>query len=181
MKASFKAAKSNDEVFKKTRRDLIAAAQGAVKDAAAQAVKEGRAHLATAGFSAPRWQRGLTSKFLKQNPEKPARLVFHRLGFLSVFEQGATIAGKPLLWVPIKENLPGKVHSPRQYRRKMSSVTIGGTPFLFSPQDPKKFLFVGVRQVRIRRRLRLRAIFERAAAKLPEFLRERLQRLVGKD
>ena len=101
MKLSFTAAKGNAEVFKKTKRDFIVAAQGAVKDAAEQAVKEGRAHLASAGFSAPRWQRGLQSKFLKRNREKPARLIFHRLGFLSVFETGATIAGKPLLWVPI--------------------------------------------------------------------------------
>jgi uncharacterized protein DUF6441 len=176
MKMTVKADKSNAKVFDKTRRQLIAAAQGAVKDAAAEAVKQGRAQIAAAGFSARR-QRGLQSKFLKGNREKPARLIFHRVAFMSVFERGATISGKPLLWLPIEENLPARVRSPRKYGGPLVSATIGGQPFLFSPKDYEKALFVGVKQATIRKRFSLRVLFQRIAAQLPEFLRKRLERM----
>jgi hypothetical protein len=169
---------SNVKVFDKTRRQLIHAAQGAVKDAAAEAVKQGRAQIAAAGFSA-RWQRGLQSKFLPGDPDKPARLIFHRVGFMSVFERGATISGKPLLWLPIEENLPASVHSPRQYGGKLVSATIGGKPFLFSPDDYKKALFVGVKQVKIRKRFALLDLFKSVAARLPEFLKKRIEALMA--
>ncbi len=177
MKMSVKA--DNAKVFDMTRRQLMHAAQGAVKDAAAEAVKEGRAEIASAGFSA-RWQRGLQSKFLPGDPRKPARLIFHRVGFMSVFERGATISGKPLLWLPIEENLPANVHSPRQYGGgKLVSATIGGKPFLFSPNDYKKALFVGVKQVKIHKRFALIDLFKSVAAQLPEFLRKRLEALMA--
>ena len=39
-----------------------------------------------------------------------------------------TIAGRPLLWLPIEANLPAGVHSPKQYGRKLVSVNIAGKP-----------------------------------------------------
>jgi hypothetical protein len=180
MKMSVKADSKNAKVFDLTRRQLIHAAQGAVKDAAAEAVKQGRAQIASAGFSS-RWQRGLQSKFLGGDPKKPARLIFHRVGFMSVFEHGATISGKPLLWLPVEQNLPGKIRSIRNYRGKLVFATIGGTPFAFSPSDPdhKKALFVGVKQVKIRKRFALLQLFKSIAARLPEFLRKRLEAMMA--
>jgi hypothetical protein len=166
----------NLEVFASTRRQFIMAAQGAIKDATAEAVAEGRAQIAAAGFS-PRWQKGLQSKFLKGAADHPARLIFHRQGFFVVFERGATISGHPLLWLPIEQNLRAGVHSPKQYGGKLKSATIGGKPFLFSPQDSSKMLFVGVPQARIRKRLNLRSLFKRVATKLPEFLKARIDAL----
>jgi hypothetical protein len=172
MKMSVTADKRNADVFTRTKRQLIVAAQGAVKDAAAEAVARGRSQIGSAGFS-PRWQKGLTSKFLKGPPNKPARLIFDRYAFFTVFERGATIGGKPLLWLPVEQNLPAKM-SIKKYRGKLVFATIGGTPMAFSPRDYKKALFVGVPRVKVRKRLNLRALFKSVAAKLPEFLKKRL-------
>src|SRR5580765_5219605 len=168
MKMSVKADSKNANVFDKTRRQLIHAAQGAVKDAAAEAVKQGRAQIASAGFSS-RWQRGLQSKFLGGDPNKPARLIFHRVAFMSVFERGATIGGKPLLWLPIEENLPGNVRSPRKYHGKLVSVNVAGKPPMLFDAAKRDLgpLFVGVKQVKIRKRFALIELFKSIAARVP--------------
>jgi hypothetical protein len=179
MKMSVKADKANLQAFANVQRKFRQAAQSAIKDAAAEAVTQGRSQIGAAGFSS-RWQKGLVSKSLKGKPDQPAQLIFHRIGFFTVFERGATISGKPLLWLPVEENLPASVHSPKQYRGgKLVSATIGGTPFLFSPKDYHKALFVGVPQVKIRKRLSLRNLFKSVAKQLPELLKKHLDALKG--
>jgi Family of unknown function (DUF6441) len=156
--------------------EIAKAKEGAVQDAAALAVREGRANIASAGFSA-RWQQGLRSKFYPNKGGDPAAIVFHRVGFASVFERGATIGGKPILWLPVTRNLPGGVRSPRKYGRKLVSVNVAGKPpMLFDAQDRKRGpLFFGVRTVTIRKRFDLMAIFARAAEKLREFYENRIK------
>ena len=48
--------------------------------------------------------------------------------FASVFERGVTIGGHPLLWLPIEQNLPAKVKSPKQYGKRLISVNVAGKP-----------------------------------------------------
>src|SRR6185436_14550248 len=81
-------------------REINEAKSGAVQDAAHQAVKEGRANIASAGFTS-RWQQALTSRFYANEGKDPAALIFHRIPFAGVFERGITISGRPLLWLPI--------------------------------------------------------------------------------
>ena len=117
------------------------------------------------------------SKFYVNEGINPAALIFHHLPFISVFEYGATIAGRPLLWLPIEENLPQGVHSPRKYGHKLVSVNIAGKPpLLFDAVDRLRGpLFVGVRSADVRKRLDLLGIFAAAAARLGEFYQNRLK------
>lgn len=163
--------------IKATQERIAKAKDLAVQDAAHEMVKEGRANIAQAGFS-QRWQEGLVAKF-RPAPEggDPSAVVFHRKNYAVVFERGVTINGKPLLWLPVTANLPGKVRYPKKYRRKMVSVNVAGkAPMLFDAQDRTKGpLFIGVRSVTLRKRWNLGEIFARVAAKMGEFFKARLK------
>lgn len=157
-------------------REIKEAAAGAVKEAAELAVKEGRANIAGAGFSA-RWQTGLQSKFFPNEGGDPAAVIFHKIGYASVFETGATIRGQPLLWLPFRKNLPAKVRSPRQYSGKLVSVNIRGkAPMLFDADDRERGpLFFGTPAVTIKKRWDLYRIFARVMERLDEFYQKRIK------
>mgnify|MGYP001392130123 CR=1 FL=1 len=155
---------------------IAEAKAGAVQDSAREMVREGRANIAAAGFST-RWQQGLRSQFYPNPGGDPAAVVFHRIGFAGVFEHGVRIGGRPLLWLPISRNLPPGIKSPRKYGRKLVSVNVTGKPpLLFDAQERERGpLFVGVREVAIRKRWNLMRIFRRAAERLREFYEQRIK------
>lgn len=165
-----------DELLDEIERQINEAKSDAVRDAADLAVKEGRANIATAGFSS-RWQKALKSNFYPNEGDDPAALIFHRFPFAGVFERGITISGRPLLWLPIEQNLPSGIHSPSQYGKKLISVNIAGKPpLLFDAFNRLRGpLFFGTRSVDIRKRFDLFAIFERAADRMREFYEQRIK------
>lgn len=75
---------------------------GAFRDAAKQIQEDARAEISAAGFST-RWVSGFTAKVSVPNGRElsPILIGRHRIGYANVFERGATITGKPLLWVPL--------------------------------------------------------------------------------
>lgn len=170
MKAKFTVVEAPKKAFDETRQQFIAAAIGAVKDAEAIAVRNGRANIASAGFPA-RWQAALTSRFYRNDGFNPAALIYHKFGIASVFERGKSISGKPMLWLPIERNHPGRPRKPAFYGNKLRSVNRGRRPLLFLGKVP---LFFGIPRVQIRRRFNLLAIFKAAADQVPEFLAKRL-------
>ncbi|MBR0687351.1 hypothetical protein JQ594_15575 [Bradyrhizobium manausense] len=99
-------------------RKVARAATAAVTEAAALAKAEGRAQLA--GFSA-RFASAMYAKVFPGHGDSlhPAALVGLKIKYASVFEDGATIAGKPYVWIPIEQNLPvasrGRRWSPRTF------------------------------------------------------------------
>ena len=165
-----------DKLIDEIKDKVDAARQGAVKDAADLAVKEGRANIAAAGFSS-RWQKGLTYNFYPNKGDDPAAFIFDRIPFAIVFERGMTIAGRPLLWLPIERNLPQGVHSPKQYGRELVSVNIAGKPPLMFDKFNRLRgpLFVGMRSVDIRKRFDLMRIFQAAADRVGEFYEKRIR------
>jgi hypothetical protein len=165
-----------DRLMKEIAKNIDEAKAGAVQDVAKLAVKEGRANIASAGFPA-RWQAALRSRFYPNKGGDPAALIFNTIPFAGVFERGATIAGRPLLWLPLERNLPAGIRSPRQYGGKLVSVNVSGKPPLLFDAGNRKLgpLFVGVSQVNIRKRLDLYAIFERAAGRMTEFYEQRIK------
>jgi hypothetical protein len=164
------------QLIDEIEREINEARSGAVQDAADLAVKEGRANIASAGFS-PRWQKALTSRFYPNEGKDPAALIFHRIPFAGVFERGVTISGRPLLWLPIEQNLPPGIHSPSQYGKKLVSVNVAGKPpLLFDAFNRLRGpLFFGTRSVDIRKRFDLYAIFQRAADRMREFYEQRIK------
>lgn len=168
-----------DEKLEDVQRRIARALEGAVKDTAKLAVKQGRANIAAAGFSL-RWQRGVKSKFYaNRRSGSPAAIVFDKMPFVEVFERGADVVGKPLLWLPVEKNLPKGIKSPTQYGRKLVSVNVAGkAPMLFDPNNRLLGpLFVGVRSVHIRKRFDLVRVWTEAASHLDEFLEQRLREL----
>jgi hypothetical protein len=149
---------------------------GAVQDAAKLAVTLGRANIAAAGFPA-QWQKALTSKFFPNKGGDPAALIFDTSRFAGVFERGARISGRPLLWLPLEGNLPTGIHTPRAYRGRLVSVNVAGKPPLLFDAGHRELgpLFVGVSQVNIRKRFDLYRIFAQAAAQMQDFYEKRIK------
>jgi hypothetical protein len=154
------------------QRPVATAAVAALQDVAAEAVKEGRQNIKSAGAFKGSWVTGL--KFKMQDakdhgePSLQAKAtVFHSHGLASLFEFGATIEGKPLLWIP---TTPG---APRAGRsgKKLVSATVRGTPMLFDANDKdrqRKPLYIGVPSVRIPKKFNIIAIIKQHAAQLGE-------------
>lgn len=164
-----------DRLVEDIEKRINDAKAGAVQDAADFAVSQGRANVVAAGFG--RSRRELQSKFFANEGGDPAALVFFSMPFAAVFERGVRIGGHPLLWLPIERNLPAGIHSPRQYGHKLVSVNVAGKPpLLFDASNRERGpLFVGVRQVNIRKRLDLHRIFAQAVARLQEFYDKRIK------
>ncbi|RWN11754.1 DUF6441 family protein [Mesorhizobium sp.] len=79
-----------------------AAGTAAITEAANIAKAEGRADIAAAGFS-KRWQNTLAViVYPKRGVSIDASaLIYHKIRYAGVFETGATIGGKPTLWLPL--------------------------------------------------------------------------------
>ncbi|RWQ54336.1 DUF6441 family protein [Mesorhizobium sp.] len=84
-------------------KDPIAAASTAAITEAGDIVKrEGRQDIAAAGFS-KRWQNALRVNVYPKRKQSmnAAALIYHKIQYAGVFEEGATITGKPRLWLPL--------------------------------------------------------------------------------
>jgi Family of unknown function (DUF6441) len=83
-------------------RPIAKAATAAVRDATEMAKSAGRASIAGAGFSR-KWQNALRVKIYPPNRDsmRAAALIYHKVPYAEVFEEGVVIQGKPLLWLPL--------------------------------------------------------------------------------
>jgi Family of unknown function (DUF6441) len=152
-------------IVRARQRAIAAAANAALRETADNAVQEGRRNIAAAGRFGPKWQQGLQFRMQKDGEAKA--IIFHRIGFAGVFEHGATIQGKPLLWIP---TTPG---APRASRsgKKLTSATVRGQPMLFDANDKdrdRKPLYIGVPSVRIPKKWRITEIVKEHAAKIAQ-------------
>lgn len=158
------------KAVREKQRPVAEAAVAALRETAADAVQEGRKDIAGAGRFGPKWQSGL--QFLTKDAQKGGipslqakATIFHRYGIAGVFEHGATIEGKPLLWIPTTRGAP----SAKKSGKKLVSATVRGTPMLFDASDrdrKRKPLYVGVPQVRIRKRFRITEIVKEHVARI---------------
>ena len=160
------------KMIRDKQRPVATAAVAALRETAANAVQEGRSNIAAAGagFTRAKWQSGLqyrTSGATEGGePSLQAKAtIFHKFGFAGVFEHGATIAGKPLLWIP---TTPGGPTASRS-GKKLVSATVRGKPMLFDANDKdrdRKPLYIGVPSIRIPKRWRITEIVKEHAGKI---------------
>jgi hypothetical protein len=160
------------------KQGLVAnAAVAALNDIAAESVAEGRLNIAGAGKFGPKWIEGLQYRIVDPASKGSSELekvfaqggtpvnasmqakavIFHKFGIAGVFEHGATIAGKPLLWIPTDPGAPPAGRS----GKKLVSATIHGHPVLFDAADrarDRKPLYIGVPSVRIPKKWRITEI-----------------------
>jgi hypothetical protein len=104
---------------------MAKAAMLAVSEAAELAKTKGRASIAAAGFS-KKWQNALRANVYPRDRDsmRAAALIYHKVPYAEVFEEGAVIHGKPLLWLPLP-NAPfgsgGKRIPPSKFRQQTGS------------------------------------------------------------
>jgi hypothetical protein len=149
------------KAIREKQRPVATAAVAALRDVAAGAVQEGRQNIGAAGpgFTRAKWQSGLQYRTKDARIGGEASLqakafIFHSYGIAGVFEHGATIQGKPMLWIPTKHGAPRASRS----GKKLTSATVRGQPMLFDANDKdrdRKPLYIGVPSVRIPKKFRI--------------------------
>lgn len=97
---------SFDKLADEIKSPVARAATAAITEAGEIAKREGRASIAAGGFSR-KWQNALrTRTYPSGQPSMNAAVfVYHKINYANVFEDGASISGKPLLWLPLP-NVP---------------------------------------------------------------------------
>jgi hypothetical protein len=158
------------KVIREKQRPVAEAAVAALRETAANAVQAGRKNIAGAGRFGPSWLSGLQYRTTGATegglPSLQAKaIIFHRYGIAGVFEHGATIEGKPLLWIPTTRGAP----SAKKSGKKLVSATVRGTPMLFDANDrnrQRRPLYIGVPQVRIRKIFRITEIVKEHVARI---------------
>lgn len=163
--------------FKKGVQNFSAKQKRAVNAAARMAAEEietqGRANIRQGGnFGSARWQEGFRA-VLSFGANVIIR-VTHAVPYWRVFEEGRTIRGKPLLWIPLSFSDAGRLKvRARDFPRKLFRVNrVGKAPLLLDSTGPQYF---GKSQVRIPRKWRLRDIVRRVARKMNQFYKEALR------
>lgn len=121
--------------FLKTELKMAHAAKWAMEDAADLAKRGGRARIGAAGFS-KKWQNGLRADAY---PEGRASLnaaahIYHKFHYALAFEEGATVRGKPLLWIPL-DTAPKKVGRMRMTVKRYLEK-IGPLQYVSRPGKP---------------------------------------------
>lgn len=127
-----------DKAMTAIYRPIAAAGTAAIGAAADEIKRKGRADIAQAGFG-KRWQNTFR---VDTYPKKgrvsanAAALVYHKIPYADVFEAGATIRGKPMLWLPLKTT-PKKIGrnrmTPKVFRREVGplfTLNRGSKPLL---------------------------------------------------
>jgi Family of unknown function (DUF6441) len=160
------------KMIREKQRSVATASVAALREASDDAVEEGRSDIAGAGRFGPRWQSGLKRRMVGATedgePSLQAKaIIFHKFGFAGVFEHGAVIEGKPLLWIPTQEGGPAASRS----GKTLTSATVRGQPMLFDANDKdreRKPLYVGVKTVVIEPKWNITDIVKKNAARLGE-------------
>jgi hypothetical protein len=172
---------------------IAIAGTGAILDAATKIKQQGRAAIASGGFSAA-WQNALR---VETYPSKgvsagAALLAHHKIPYAGVFQRGAVIKGQPLLWIPVRglpKRIGGRRMTPKLYEERIGplhTVTIPGKPPMLaaSLRGQKltianlragargtghvhdQIMFIGLSTVRDPKRFDLQKVFDAAAAGL---------------
>jgi hypothetical protein len=135
-----------EETFAALQAPVAAAATASIRAAGDQLKRDARADIAAAGFSS-RWQNALRVNIYPKsgNSIEAAAFLYHKIAYADIFEEGGSIRGKPLLWLPLP-NTPVKIGSqkmtPALYEAEIGPlryVSRGGLPpLLVAEQAPTR-------------------------------------------
>jgi len=142
------------------------AAIASLRQTASNIVDDGRRNIAAAGRFGAKWQEGLQFRLINEEAGLKAKVViFHRSALAGIFEFGATISGKPLLWIPVTPGAP----PPRRSGKRLISANVRGLPMLFDLDDRdrhRKPLYFGVPVAHIAKKWRIIEIAKEHVAKI---------------
>ena len=150
-----------DERIKELQKPIAKAATETMKEVAELVKTRARANIGAAGFSAG-WQNAFRSQVFPKSGESinAAAYFWHKIPYFNVFEQGATIAGKPMLWLPLPtvplNSRGGRPLTPEQYVNRIGPLAsirgAGGKPILVGKASRGSIAFASDRLVRLKKK-----------------------------
>jgi hypothetical protein len=139
--------------------------------AAVQIEEEGRADIQSSGNFGPRWTEGFQAK-VTQGGGNYVINVTEAVPYWRVFEFGAEIHGKPLLWIPLSFAGDAKGVRARDYPGQLFRVDRPGkAPLLMAPGKPAQAKYFGKESVTIPQKFHLRDVVKGVARGLREIYR----------
>lgn len=164
-----------DRLGTKSKQKILRAERGAAEDVRKEVLKAGRADIKQAGHFGTRWTEGFQGKITEGGGN--IRIAFtHAVPYWRVFQYGAIIRGKPLLWIPLSFAKDAQGIRARDFPGKLFRVDRKGgkAPLLLSSADgqPKYF---GKESVRIPKKFHIVEIVRDGARHLKEFYKNRFK------
>lgn len=114
------------EAFRGLSKPIANASTDALRAAAETVKRQGRQSIGGAGFS-KRWENALRVDVYpkKRDSMSAAAVIHHKIPYADVFESGATVRGKPKLWVPLSstpKKVKNKKMSPEVFSEQIGSL-----------------------------------------------------------
>ena len=114
-----------DRAMERIYEPIAKAGTAAIRIATDEAKIEARQSIAAAGFSR-RWQLTLRGEVYPKKPSaNAAGVLFHKIAYAGIFEEGGTIPGSPMLWIPLPsapKKVGGKRMTPARFVDQMGPL-----------------------------------------------------------
>jgi hypothetical protein len=123
-----------EEVARRIRERIDKALGAAAEQLAENILEEGRSDISGAGNFGTRWTQGLTAEVDGDGNVRTITLR-HAVPYWRVFQYGALIEGKPMLWIPFEKGGPYARDYPGALRRV--DPKSGKAPLLVGDGGPK--------------------------------------------
>jgi hypothetical protein len=158
----------------RNKRRVLAARRGAAQDVIDYVVPNVRADIRKAGNFGVRWTDGFQAKVTEGGGF--IRIAFTQsVPYWRVFQHGATISGKPMLWIPLSFAQDAKGKKASEFPGKLFRVDRKvGAPLLLSYSD-KQPKYFGKESVRIPKKFRTIEIIKEGSRKMREFFQRRMR------
>lgn len=185
MRISWRVDAGLERFAEQSRARLARAAKLAIGDAGRIAHEGLRAEIAAAGLG-PRFAAAQRlDVYPKGDSIDAAAVLRNRIPWSGIHAEGGAIAGGPLLWLPIADNLPaapgGRRWTPAAYARAAGPLFSlrgrDGLPLLGVERDGRTVpVFFGVSSVTLRRRIDVEGRVARAADQLEQLFTRHMDR-----
>ncbi len=155
----------------KTR--VLQSAREAADDTADEILSKGRADIIGAGKFGSRWTEGLHAD-VTEGGGNIRISVTEDVPYWRVFQFGATIHGKPLLWIPLSFAGDAQGVRARDYPGRLFRVNRSGkAPLLLTPGKPAHPKYFGKESVTIPKKFHLIEVSRAAARRVKDFYKQR--------
>lgn len=171
--------------------EIAKAATATIEAAAQEVVRQAESDVAAAGFSL-KWQKSFHYKMYPDGgaPSYDAAAeIYSKIPYSEVFETGATIRGRPLLWIPthnapMANGFARHTMTPKEYiaggGHLYSANRPGKPPMLVGTRRPaakgtRVPLYIGIDAVKIDKQFHVYEIADAEANRLPELFDEHLK------
>ena len=152
-----------------TQSDLVReATQAAAVDFVSAFRARAAADIAAAGHFGSRWTDGFTAS-VTQGGGNIAISISSQVPYFNVFQYGAVIHGKPMLWIPLSFATDAKGIRARDYGQLFRVERKQGAPLLLAPGKPAQPKYFGKESVTIPKKFHTIEIAREMAAGFREF------------